>query len=295
MSETALLPRASRRFGTRSPLRYPGGKSALAGLFADILAALELDDVTYVEPYAGGVGAGLALLHEGLVADLVINDFDPAVHAFWTAATRWPDELAALVRDTPLTIDEWLSQRETYRRMDASDPLALGFAFFYLNRTNRSGVLQGGVIGGLAQTGSYLMDARFNRATLIKRLAAIGEAANRITVLDLDGRTVIQRYAPEPNTFLYIDPPYVRAGNRLYLNAFEHRDHVALARTVHENPDAHWLMTYDISAVIEKLYAGCYQRHYALNYSARHPGQAQELLIASASVADAIQHLETRT
>lgn len=285
MSLDVLSVVATRRFGTLSPLRYPGGKAALAGLFADLIDELGIARPTYVEPYAGGAGAGIALLKQGLVDRLVVNDFDPAVHAFWRSITAETESFVELVETAPLTIPEWLRQREIYRAADESDQLALGFALFYLNRTNRSGILKGGVIGGLAQTGNYKIDARFNRQTLLDRIRSIGELAHKITVSDLDGRTVISKYASDPSVFMYIDPPYVRAGERLYMNAFEYRDHAALADVVKQIDGAHWLMTYDTSPVIERLYADQYQCRYELNYSARHPGLADELMIASRLVA----------
>lgn len=286
---------ASRRYGTLSPLRYPGGKAALAGLFADVIRGLSLEAPRYVEPYAGGASAGVALLRNRLVDHLVINDLDPAVHAFWYSVVHENDAFVRLVEVTPLTIPEWLDQRELYRAADESDPLALGFAFFYLNRTNRSGVLRGGVIGGLEQNGTYKIDARFNRAMLAERIRAIGSLSGQITVSNTDGRAVILAHANDANTFMYIDPPYVKAGSQLYLNSFEHRDHTALAKVVNDIQDAHWLMTYDTSPLIEHLYAGRFQRRYALNYSARYPGRADELMIASNGVAEVLRRLELMT
>ena len=282
---------ASRRFGTQSPLRYPGGKSALAGLFADIIADLALTTPVYVEPYAGGAGAGIALLREGVVDKLVVNDIDPAVHAFWVAITEHNAEFVDRVHNVELTVEEWRHQRDVYRASHEDDLVELGFAFFYLNRTNRSGVLNAGVIGGQDQTGNYKIDARFNRDTLAERLASIGDLAARIEVSDLDGRSVIRNYQDDPSAFLYIDPPYVQAGSQLYLNAFEGRDHEALAQVVHQVAAAHWLMTYDNATLIQRLYADRFQCLLEMNYSARYPGRARELLIASADVADVVGRL----
>jgi len=282
---------ASRRYGTLSPLRYPGGKASLAGFFGDIIKALDLDRPRYIEPYAGGVGAGIALLREGIVDHLVINDIDPAVHAFWRSVVDQNATFVDLVASVPLTIDEWQKQRDIYRARDESDLLRLGFAFFYLNRTNRSGILNAGVIGGQRQNGTYRIDARFNRETLIERLIAIGELSDRIVVTDLDGRTVIQRNARDSRAFMYIDPPYVRAGTHLYLNAFERRDHTALAAVVHEVTAAHWLMTYDMAPLIDNLYRDQFRCRLDLTYSARYPGKAEELLIASPLVANVIRKL----
>lgn len=274
---------AARRYGTVSPLRYPGGKAALAGLFADLISDLGIRNCTYVEPYAGGAGAGIALLREGIVARLVINDIDPAVHAFWSQVVDHNTALVDWISEVPLTMAEWHRQRDAYRST-ATDQAALGRAFFYLNRTNRSGVLNAGVIGGQAQAGRYRIGARFNRETLSERVQAIGDLRKVIEVTAFDGRTVIQRHARRKSSFLYIDPPYVHAGSQLYLNAFEARDHQALAQTVDRIRAAHWLMTYDQSSFIERLYADHFQGQLNLNYSARYPGKASELLIASESV-----------
>lgn len=282
--KTNIRIAASRRYGTLSPLRYPGGKAALAGLFADLIEALGGTSGTYVEPYAGGAGAGIALLRQGHVERLVINDIDPAVHAFWEAVTKRSDAFLEWVNSVPLTLEEWQRQRETYRAK-SDDSFALGCAFFYLNRTNRSGVLNAGVIGGKAQQGTYRIDARFNRATLTERLAAIGELSSAIEVSDLDGRSVIQRFGADRSVFMYIDPPYVQAGSQLYLNAFDGRDHQSLAKVVDRISHAHWLMTYDLAPLVEGLYAHHFQATLDLNYSARYPGKAEELVVASPAVA----------
>ena len=283
--ENVLRVRAARRYGTVSPLRYPGGKASLAGFFADVIGALGLTDPTYVEPYAGGAGAGVALLIEGHVSRLVVNDFDPAVHSFWVAATEHNEALCALVADTPLTVEEWRRQKAVYRAADDTDPLALGFAFFYLNRTNRSGILNAGPIGGVNQNGNYKIDARFNRTELVRRLEAIGERADRISVSNKDGRSVVQGHAGDPNAFLYVDPPYLAAGGSLYLNAFTHRDHADLAGTVRAYPHGNWVVTYDDAPYIRRLYEGESVQSYALYYSAHRAVRSTELAVLSPSVA----------
>lgn len=293
-SGTAQIITAKRRYGTLSPLRYPGGKAALAGLFADLTSALGLGGGIYVEPYAGGAGAGIALLRRGLVGQLVINDIDPAVHAFWQAVVEHNGDLVDRVYNTPITLQEWHRQRGIYRSGSAC-VIDLAFAFFFLNRTNRSGILNAGVIGGQGQSGKYRIDARFNRETLAERIAALGALADRIEVTDLDGRTVIQKYADNPQVFMYIDPPYVKAGSDLYLNAFERRDHQALAAAIATIKAAHWLLTYDVSPLIELLYENFFQARLALNYSARHPGMADELLVASPAVAAELRRAVAET
>jgi DNA adenine methylase len=288
MTTTGLTPlaiRAAGRSAALSPLRYPGGKAALAGLFSDLIAHLGIRSATYVEPYAGGAGAGVALLRRDVVEHLVINDVDPAVHCFWLSVVSHPEEFAARIIGTPLDVDEWRHQKEIYRAADESDPLALGFAFFYLNRTNRSGILNAGPIGGVRQNGNYKIDARFNRDQLAERVAAIGVLAPRITVLGLDGMSVVQRYLADPAAFIYIDPPYLKMGGSLYLNAFTPRDHADLAGKLDQHADGHWVVTYDPSDFVRYLYRCHDVREYQLSYSAHRTGKTRELFIASRSVA----------
>lgn len=189
-----------------------------------------------------------------------------------------------MIEDTPLNVEEWRRQKAVYRAADESDPLALGFAFFYLNRTNRSGILNAGPIGGVNQTGNYKIDARYPTEKLAERVAAIGALGSRITVLSEDGMAVVRRYANEPSAFIYVDPPYVEAGGSLYLNAFDCRDHADLAHVLDQAADGNWILTYDPSDFIRGLYIDHDVREYELNYSANRAGKATELLIASRPV-----------
>jgi len=283
-----LTIRAVGRTAAVSPLRYPGGKAALAGFFAEIIGRLGIRPATYVEPYAGGAGAGVALLRQDIVQQLVINDIDPAVYCFWASVVGEPERFAGMILDTPLDVEEWRRQKAVYRAADESDPLTLGFAFFYLNRTNRSGILNAGPIGGVNQNGNYKIDARFNRKQLAERVAAIGALRSRITVLGLDGMSVTRRYITNNSAFVYIDPPYVDMGGSLYLNAFTHRDHADLAGELDRQRDGNWVLTYDPSDFIRKLYHQHDIREYRLNYSAHRTGKAHELLIPSRPVSDVL-------
>ena len=283
----------SRRYGALSPLRYPGGKASLAGLFTDLIKTLDSQICCYVEPYAGGADAGIALLREGIIDQLVINDIDPAVYSFWKAVTAENNRMLEQIAKVPLTIEEWKRQRDIYRDPGARIGFELGFAFFYLNRTNRSGILTGGVIGGIQQEGRYKIDARFNRKTLIERVSALDDFRDRIVVTANDGRTVIRKYADRTDTFMYIDPPYVKAGAKLYLNSFDGRDHIALSNIIKELDPPHWLITYDDSSLIKALYRDYPQGLLELSYSANRKTRAEELLVASAKVAAVMRQLDS--
>ena len=264
-----------------SLLRYPGGKS---GLYPTLRALIRKNGVskgTYIEPYAGGAGAALALLITGEVRRIVINDLDPAIWAFWRSAVKFNDEFAALLSNAEVTVEEWHRQRDIYVAGDTADVLSLGFATFYLNRTNRSGVLNGGPIGGHDQTGNYKIDARFNKDSLLERLRLLALYKRKITVLHRDGASVIREYADRDDCFTYADPPYFLKAGSLYLNSFKPSDHAALAETLNQHADSHWLLTYDDVPQIGALYPDRRRSHVALHYSAHRVVQADEALVFS--------------
>jgi DNA adenine methylase len=272
------------RVHTYSPLRYPGGKTRLIGFFRKVIRANGLRDVTYVEPYAGGAGAALGLLISGQVERIVINDLDPAINAFWRAVVLDSCSFAKRVQSTPLTIGEWQRQKEIYKNPKEWSDLDLGFATFYLNRTNRSGVSNAGPIGGFDQSGNYKMDARFNREALLERVRIIGLYQSRIEIRSDDGVDIVNQYVREPNTLVYADPPYFVKGSSLYLNSFHEAQHQALANCLNNEANAKWVLTYDDVPQIAQLYSERRRMNFALNYSVHTAKRAQETMVFSDSL-----------
>jgi DNA adenine methylase len=269
-----------------SPLRYPGGKSCLLDLTATILRINGLERGHYAEPYAGGCGLALSLLFGGHVADIHINDIDPSIWAFWHCVLHNTEELVGRVAETPVTIDEWLNQREIYRRGDISDTLALGFAAFFLNRTNRSGIIKGaGAIGGLGQTGNYKLDCRYNHDELIHRIRRIKKYENRINLTNYDALIFLshcEKSLPS-NSLFFIDPPYYKKGSSLYTSFYAPKDHTSLANKV-INLDRPWIVTYDDTPEIRDLYHDRRQYRFDINYSLQEKRVGTELLIASKGI-----------
>lgn len=262
-----------------SPLRYPGGKGALYSRLLRLLRANDLVGGTYVEPYAGGAGAALGLLLTGHVDRIVINDLDPAIYAFWKAIVDYPHDFASLTTHAELTVDEWHRQKAIYSGAVRTDYLALGFATFYLNRTNRSGVLNGGPIGGLDQTGNYKIDARFNKTALLERLRLIALYAKKIKPTRRDGIQVIKQYVGRDRTFIYADPPYFEKAGTLYMNSFAAGDHLALARCLTDRPTSRWLLTYDNNPRVAEFYPMFRKDLVQLNYSAHRVTKATEIMV----------------
>ena len=235
-----------------SPLRYPGGKLCLYPLVSRILKGNRLERRHYAEPFAGGCGLALMLLYEGHVSDIHINDVDTSIWAFWKSVLDHPQEIIYRIRKTPVTITEWHAQREIHLSMDEDDPVALGFATFFLNRTNRSGIIKAaGVIGGRDQSGPYKIDCRFNREELERRVKRIAKYRNRIHLSRRDALAFIKDTSSSlPSTTFYcIDPPYFSKGQTLYTSFYDPEDHKILADTILrlDNP---WIVTYDNASTI---------------------------------------------
>lgn len=264
-----------------SPLRYPGGKSKIAPLIRLIIEKTGSSDITYIEPFAGGAGVALSLLIEGVVDQVVINDYDKAIYSFWRALKEAPQELIDLIEHTPLTIDEWKHQKDIYSTQNKRYSVELGFAAFYLNRTNRSGILSAGPIGGYNQTGNYGMDARFNRDALIGRIQEIAKYKSQIVVYNKEIRSFISGVIPkyQANAFVYFDPPYFENGQRLYKNFFSPTDHTDIALSIINGVNCPWVITYDDVPELRGIYSNYVQRRYNLNYSAANKGKGSEIII----------------
>ena len=268
----------------QSPLRYPGGKSALSGFLAETIERNGLKDCTYLEPFAGGAGAALQLLVDGVVSELLLNDADPRIHAFWLSVLNESERFADAILSVPLTIDEWKRQREVCTNGNSRNQFALGFATFYLNRCNRSGIILGAApVGGYEQEGRWKMDARFYRQTLAKRVLVLGEMRSRIRVTNFDAAQFLRLYLPNPehgqSAFTYLDPPYRSSSNRLYMNHYVDADHIRLADFIQRQTRVNWVMSYDDCLFIRDLYAPCRQTSRSLLYSLQRKRSTEELII----------------
>lgn len=265
-----------------SPLRYPGGKSRVANFIKLILQENSLMDGTYVEPYAGGASVALALLFDEYVSRVRINDLDPAVYSFWRAVVEQTDELCKRIMDTPLTVEEWTKQRSIYRDAGAS-PIERGFAAFYLNRTNRSGIIiNAGVIGGVKQNGPWKLDARFNRKELEARVWRIARYREKITVSNMDALQLLKDLEERPpaRSLVYLDPPYYEQGRFLYANYYGTQDHANIAQAVVQLT-VPWVVSYDNVPAVVELYSTCSPMEYLLRYTARERYFGKEVMFFS--------------
>lgn len=271
------------RHGFYTPLRYPGGKGKLAPY---ILRVLELNDLvggTYVEPYAGGAAVAMELVLTGMVKRVHINDLDPAVHAFWKCVLDDTDALTAKIMDCQVSVENWRRMKDIQKDANA-DRLDLAFSTFFLNRTNRSGILNAGVIGGLQQDGPWKIDARFNKVDLTQRIEQIAMMSSRIHLHNEDAEKLVRRLArsvSDRNLF-YLDPPYFVKGRDLYMSYYDPDDHASVSKTVNALPEnINWVVSYDFHHRIAELYQESRSLAYTLSYSAAARQKGAELMFFS--------------
>lgn len=251
-----------------SPLRYPGGKSLIYPFLESFLEENGMIGATYAEPFAGGAGLALALLYKGLVKKIYINDLDKAIYSFWKYALEHSDEMCKWISKVPLTVSSWKKFHNAYLNSEKLSTEDLAKATFFLNRTNVSGVIKGGVIGGLDQTGTYKIDARFNRKSLIKKIQRLNNYKDNIVLSNEDALTFIRkRERMQSDIFLYLDPPYYQKAPNLYMNFYRGNDHANLAKYV-QKMKKNWIVSYDNHAFIQNLYSDRNSILYSLQQSA---------------------------
>ena len=269
---------------TISPLRYPGGKAAVAGMIREYMRANNCLDGTYIEPFAGGAGVAVDLLVGHHVRHVVINDLDYGIFCFWWSVFNRTKELTERIRTSPVDVSEWRRQRDVYRAPWRRPRVDVGFSTLYLNRTNHSGIIiNGGPIGGVTQQGPYKIDARYNADDLCARIERLARFRRRVTVTREDGLNLLMRLNRgksfrEP-LFAYLDPPYVVKGPVLYLDRMKGAGHVALATWLKRIKRLKWMMTYDVNDTVRELYSWCKVKELTMHYSARKRQTLRELLI----------------
>lgn len=254
---------------TLSPLRYPGSKNKTYNYIKYLIALNNCD--TYIEPFVGGGSVAIKLLLNKDVKSIMINDYDKAIYAFWYSVLNHTDELIELIKNTEITIEEWHKQKEINKNKEYNDNLLeIGFSTLFLNRTNRSGILKAGVIGGLNQTGNYKLDCRFNKSSIISKIQNMAKYKKNIKLYNKDAEDFIrQNITKTKNSLIFLDPPYYNKGPELYVNFYRKDNHISLANTIKKSLyNKKWILTYDNSSEIENLYTDLNKIEYFLNYSA---------------------------
>ena len=282
-----------------SPFRYPGGKAQLYKFIEHLLAINNIQNGTYIEAFAGGSALSIKLLAENKVNNIWINDYDKSIFSVWYAILNTPEQLIDRITRVPFdyqtgsihsdkyNVDYWNEIRFLYlQNNNNAYSIDNAFATLFLNRTNRSGIITGGPIGGTTQLNTKIY-ARFNKNTLIKKINLIHSLKDKIRLTQLDALKFIPTIRQETDadrTFIFFDPPYYKQGSNLYFSSFNHEDHSAMAKNILGLDDYKWITTYDNVAAIRDIYADSEQRfEYDIRYTANNAkrGMAKEVMFSN--------------
>lgn len=264
-----------------SPLRYPGGKSKVLKYIIELIEKNNCVGSEYVEPYAGGAAVALGLLMGGYVSKIHINDIDVGIYNFWHSILNDTDRFIKKIEDTPVSFNEWLNQKNISKNFHDYSSFEIGFATFFLNRCNRSGILTAGCIGGKNQSGIYKIDARFNKSDLIERIRTISLHKDKIVLYNEDTLSLIKSNKDIfTKMILYLDPPYYVKGASLYKNFYDHKDHLEIAEVIN-SIDGNWIVSYDDVPEIVDIYKKNNKRKFSLNYSAGAKKKGNEVMFFS--------------
>jgi len=266
-----------------SPLRYPGGKNKLSSFLAKICIDNNIHG-HYIEPYAGGASVALFLLIEGYVGRITINDKDRSIYAFWHSVVYNSEKLCNMIESTEVNSKNWYIQKQVQREKETVPLLELGFSTLFLNRTNRSGIIKGGMIGGVNQLGEYKVDCRFNKEDIIKRIRLIANNRDYISIYNMDANDLIDEVVSKDghsNTIFYFDPPYYLKAESLYMNYYKDEHHEAICEKIKSIKNVHWIVSYDDHQFINNLYSDFDSKQYSFNHSAFSSREGKEVLFFS--------------
>lgn len=260
-------------------LRYPGGKAKIYPVVKKIIVDNNLSNRIYVEPFAGGFGLGVKLMINHDIGKFIINDLDYHIYSFWFCVFFKTKDLISKINQTDISLTEWKKQKNIYDKYQKYDIVDVGFSTLFLNRTNFSGILKAGPLGGKSQEGKYKIDCRFNKKAIIDSISLVSKFRDNVEVMNLDVKELLIALKPrESDLFYNFDPPYVEKGSELYSNSFSTSDHNELKDAV-DKIDTEWIMTYDNVELIMNLYKFYKKSLFPLQYSASGKRLENEIMI----------------
>ncbi len=271
-----------------SPLRYPGSKASLVDYISILLKENYLEGCHFIEPYAGSAIVSLELLKKSLISKATILEKDPLVYAFWHSVFTNPYALIEKLYKLPINLDTWYKFQK-YReaeKLESYPILEMGLAGLFFNRTNFSGILKAGPIGGRKQESRYKLDCRFNKNRLIQQIADLSTLSNHITVIYDDALDYLNRERKQfknEECFFYIDPPYYEKGKSLYRYWYNHDDHKKLAHFL-TRCDTPWLVSYDNHENIRKIYRRANLVEVYFDYTVSQYRKEREILISNIKI-----------
>lgn len=214
-------------------LKYPGAKTRLAGWICEYIP----EHKVYVEPYAGS----LAVLFNKPRSHIeTVNDLNCEVVNYFMVLRDYPEELKALIENTPYAREEY---ERAYEKTDDPIEKARRFCVRCWQGFGCSNRYKNGWKSG-QQTKSPNPARAW--ATLTETMDAAKERLAGVQIENLPALEILDRY-DTPDVFAYLDPPYMKDTRKGYLYAEEmtDADHFLLLEAVTKHPGRFLISGYD--------------------------------------------------
>lgn len=257
----------------RSPFRYAGGKTWLVPRIRTWLADRGGLDKELIELFAGGGIVSLTAVFEKLVGCATMVELDEDVAAVWETITGGD---AAWLAEQIVTFDLSVETARAAIDLAGQSLKDRAFATIIKNRVNRGGILADGASFVKHGENGKGIHSRWYPGTLKRRIMDIDQVRERIHFVHGNAFEVAEQNRHRTDAVYFIDPPYVKAGGRLYrYSEIDHADLFAQAADLAGD----FLMTYDNAPQIRELagHHGFDMREVAMKST--HHAKKTELLI----------------
>jgi DNA adenine methylase len=257
----------------RSPFRYPGGKTWLVPYIRVWLRARGGSHKELIETFAGGGIVSLTAVFEQLVGQVTLVELDEDVAAVWQVITTGD---AKWLADQIINFDLTAETAQVAIAKASQSLRDRAFATIVKNRVNRGGILAEGASFIKQGENGKGIRSRWYPGTLKHRIIEIDQLGDKIKFIFGDAFEILRLNEDRKDSLYFIDPPYVKAGARLYRHSTI--DHLALFEQV-SRLAGDFLMTYDDHAEIRELASGYGFETRFVAMKSTHHVQKNELLI----------------
>ena len=270
----------------RSPLRYPGGKTRVAKLFAPYFP----EHAEYREIFAGGAAI---FFFKPRARKSWLNDLHPGLYALWRTLRDDFDAFAETCReqngDRRKLFNYWAFDRTdlmTARRGDHL--LERAVQYYYLNRT----VWGGRVVFDPKRKSRLYFSNPEGWSRLDKKLAHLRQVSAKLQGVKITRWGYDKCLAgATADSFIYADPPYYRESlghptDQLYDRSFTVADHEKVAEQLNGTP-AKVMVSYENCSAVRRLYRDWrrvprqwkYCGRYAVTKAAKARGERERKVI----------------
>lgn len=257
----------------RSPFRYPGGKTWLIPIVRKWLQQSN-EPKRLVEPFAGGGIVGLTAAFENLANHVTMVEKDEEVAAVWEVILNGQNQwLANRILNFELNAENLNAELEN----PTKELRDVAFCTILKNRTFHGGIIckgSGPLKHGENGKGIH---SRWYPKTLHRRISAIDLIKENITFKTGDAFEELDRYKNETDIYFFIDPPYTKAGKRLY--TYFDIDHEELFRLTSQLR-GRFMLTYDDTREIRDLANKFNLLYREIPMKTTHHIEKQEIIIS---------------